>query len=194
MTHLPTEQCEKAVAEPQFVTTRSAAHLVSLVVKATLHGDNLKSLLNLKILWRKCIRYVRLLMNLRGLRSIGVLLAEECLKEIPRIQPAFPFKFLHERYLCRNLSTRNRLRCVMTNLNFWKSTLSADALAAVTAGRSCTIFDTRTAGCCVSIVFGLSSPSYLEGEMSVVLKVDELDAYIVSFTVVRGSIVGCKAA
>lgn len=179
---------------PRGSGAQEGAHLVSLVVKATFNRENLRSLLDFEILRRKALRYIRLVMNLRELRSVSRLLAEDSFKEIPRVQPAFPFKFLHERFLCRNLSSRNRLRCLMTNLRFWKSTLTADALEEIAAGRSCTIFDAHNPGCRVSIVFGLSSPSYLEGEMSVVLKVDERETYIISFTVVPGRVVGCNAA
>lgn len=173
---------------------REGAYLLSLVIKATLHGENLRSLLNLEIFWRKCLRYVRLLMNLREVRILSRLLAEDGLQEIPRIQPAFPFKFLHEQFLCRGLSSSDRLRCLLTNLRFWKSTLTAAALAEVAGGQSRTSFDTHKSGCRVSIVFRLSHPAYLEGEMSAILKVDELEAYVVSFTVIPGSIVGCDSA
>ncbi len=184
----PFEDTSRAVRAAEW------AHLLSLVVNATFHGENLKSLGDLQILWRKCARYVRLLTNLRELRSIGRLLSEEGLRDISLVQPAFPFKFLHERFLCLGLSVSDRLRCLSTNLRFWKATLTADALSEIALGRSCTLFEAREGGCRVSIVFRLSLPSYLEGEMSAVLMVGEREAYIVSFTVVPGSVVGCDAA
>src|SRR4051812_11543269 len=190
----PSAVAQLRQAEGHFGTSGYAAaegaRLLSLVIKATFHGENLRSLLNFEILWRKCLRYVRLLINLREMRSIARLLAEDGLQDIPRVQPAFPFKFLHERFLCRGMSSSDRLRCLLTNLHFWKSMLTEAAFAEVAGGQSCTIFDTHNSGCRVSIVFRLSHPSYLEGEMSAILKVDELEAYVVSFTVIPGSVVG----
>ena len=55
------------------------------------------------------------------------------------------------------------------------------------------IFERLKSDSHVSITLCLSNPVYLEGEMSLLLKVDGERTHILSFTIVPGDVVGCDA-
>ena len=165
-----------------------------LFLNAVRERENLKSLFNTAKASRKVPRYARLVLNFREHQKVLQLLADEPFALIPRQQPAFPFKFLHERLLCKGLTTEERVRCLLTNYNFLRQALTEEALQTVVADSSLVVYEREGGGHRLSILLGLSNTIYLEGEMSLVLAIDGTHAFVLSFTIVPGEIVNCSAA
>lgn len=153
--------------------------------------DHLKSLFDRDIAGRKIPRYSRLILNWGEHRKILALLKDGAFSDIPKLQPAFPFKFLHERFICQRLSTKDKVRCLLTNFNFMKFTLVETTLQKILAEETFLLFENKHENGHVSIAFCLSNPNYLEGEMSLLFKVDGERVFILSFTIVPGDVVNC---
>jgi uncharacterized protein VirK/YbjX len=167
------------------------ASFLQLFFHAAFEKENLKSLFNITKACRKVSRYSRIIAELRNQREILTLLEDDSLADIARLQPAFPFKFLHERYLWQGPSTREKVLSLLNNFKFLHAVLTAEALHKVVTGE-CVLFEKTKDNHRFSIVFCLSSdPVHLEGEMSLLFKVNGTSAFTLSFTIVPGEIVGC---
>jgi uncharacterized protein VirK/YbjX len=168
------------------------ASFVSLFFNALCERENLKSLFDVAKVCRKIPRYGRLILELGHQRQVLKLFRDPSLAKSPERQPAFPFKFLHERYLWRGPSTRDKARCLVTNFEFLKSSLSAEGLDAVITGEN-VLFERAKDEQAFSITLCLSAePVHLECEMSLLFKVNGKPVFTLSFTIVPGAVVGCR--
>jgi uncharacterized protein VirK/YbjX len=170
---------------------RGSVLFLGLFLNALRQRDHLKSLFDRDIAGRKITRYSRLILNLGEHRKILELLKDGVFSDIPKLQPAFPFKFLHERLICQRLSTKNKVRCLLTNFTFMKVALVEKALKKILAEESFVLFENKNEDSHLSIVFCLSNPIYIEGEMSLLFRVDGIRVFILSFTIVPGDVVNC---
>ncbi len=183
---------ERSTADsPGFETKRSL--FFSLFVNAAREKKHLQTLLHLDALYRRLPRYSRMIWHLPVQREIVKLLKDEVLSSLARLQPVFPFKFLHELLLCQGMSSRDRARCLVHNFRFIRAAVQPATLQEILSGQSCVLFDRTKDGHRVSIVFCLSNFFYLEGEMSLLLKVDDRSVFNLAFTIVPGDVVDAAA-
>ena len=181
------------MAEPALDGAASGCEvMLFLVVRAISDRENFKNLLSITELRRKLRMYVRLMLNLGDQLKIARMLKDDVLSNIPNLQSAFPFKFVHESLLCQGLSTKDRARCLLVNYRFWQSRLNPYSLLQIVTGNSVVLFERKRDDCHVAITFCLSMPIYVEGEMSLLLTVDNVIAYTLSFTIVPGDLVGAS--
>jgi uncharacterized protein VirK/YbjX len=183
-----------AIRVEQRAGGRTLSAFLLLFLNAICERENFKSLFDLAKVSRKIPRYSRMVLAMHHQRKILRMLKDPALAEIPRLQPAFPFKFLHERYLWQAAPTEVKVRCLLNNYGFLKSTLKSDSLREMIAGQTYTVFDRMAGDFRFTIVFCMASnPVYLEGEMSLLFKVNTELAFTLSFTIVPGDIVGSSA-
>jgi uncharacterized protein VirK/YbjX len=166
--------------------------ILFLGLKALGESEHLKGLLQISVIWRRALRYGRILGNLRELRAVMTLLTDEMLSELPKVQAAFPFKFLHERLFCRGLSTRDRVQCLLQHYNFLRSALTPSALQQILFSETCVLFQIIKNDHTASITLCLPSHN-IEGELSLLFKVGDEHIYSLSFTIVPGYVVRSTA-
>jgi len=113
--------------------------------------------------------------------------------------PQFLFKYLSPRYLLRDIPVTTRTACFLHHYLYLHAAMPQNLLRRVLAG-NVTLFTLCKDGHHFEIAFGRSRevPGTRhvehEGEMSIHLLVDNVHAYVLSFTVVPGWVCGVEAA
>jgi uncharacterized protein VirK/YbjX len=140
---------------------------------------------------RLLLRYSRVIFNIRTQKRILQLLSEDEFSRIPRLQPVFPFKYLHENYLATGLSIEQKAQALLTHYRFLKSYFNRESLGKLLY-EPLTVFSKNTdSNAYIDIVLLASHISRIEGELSLLLKLNEINTFILSFTIVPGQIVCC---
>ncbi|MGD0829682.1 MAG: DUF535 family protein [Terracidiphilus sp.] len=136
----------------------------------------------------------------RGLTHIGThrrvlrdLLRFPILTELVFSHPSFAVKYLTPDYLARGLSVGERASCFVHHYRRLQALLPEELFVQALQD-DVTIHEIKEDGNRFAITMGLSRPNVAEGELSLQLKVNDETVYVLSFTIVPGSIVGSRAA
>jgi uncharacterized protein VirK/YbjX len=108
--------------------------------------------------------------------------------ELRRSDPRFRWKFLIRDYLVRGFSTGKRADCFLHHYKRLHSTMSADLLQR-TLYRKVTVSEARCDSIDLEISLCFSRPFEKEGELSLNLHVDGVVVFVLSFTIIPGSVV-----
>lgn len=105
--------------------------------------------------------------------------------------PRFLFKYLTHDYMARSLGVRARAACFVHHYQRLCAELQDGMLRRVLAGEV-PLLELPDEGCWLSITMGLSKPWDKEGELSLNLRVNGELAYVLSFSIVPGWVVGAS--
>jgi uncharacterized protein VirK/YbjX len=114
------------------------------------------------------------------------------LTEVVFSNPSFACKYLAQNYLVRGFTVAERAACF---LHHYKRLLSAlpDSLLRRTLREDVAIHAIPEGANRFVVTMGKSRPSFLEGELSLHLRVDGVIVYVLSFTIVPGWVVKSQA-
>ena len=157
----------------------------SLLVNATRHRHG--------HILRLILRYSRVIYSFREQKKILALLTEDEFKGIPQIQPVFPFKYLHEKYLATGLSVQHKAQALLNNYQALKYYICRKSLDHIIHNEIILFSRETDSDSTIQIVFLMSHSSRIEGELSLLFRIDNANAFILSFTIVPGEVVRCPA-
>lgn len=109
-----------------------------------------------------------------------------------RVNLRFALKFAADNYLVRDLTLRERKICFLYHYQRLKEALPDDMLRGILHGRV-PIVEMKEDGCQYRVTGHLSRPWDKEGELSLTLDAEGTDLYVISFSIVPGSIVKSEA-
>lgn len=114
------------------------------------------------------------------------------LTEIVFSNPSFACKYLTQNYLVRGFTVAERAACFLYH---YKRLLSAlpDSLLRRTLQEDVAIHEIPEGANRFVVTMGMSRPSFMEGELSLHLRVDGVIVYVISFTIVPGWVVKSQA-
>jgi uncharacterized protein VirK/YbjX len=130
--------------------------------------------------------------NLHRHRNISAILKMPNFRIIASLQPRFPFKYLNNRYLARELTTSERA-LALTHHYKYLDAKACDCLLRETLRDGVTVYRTVAGNTIYTIVMVLSGPITDEGELSLELRLDGTTIFILSFTIVPGTVVDIDA-
>jgi uncharacterized protein VirK/YbjX len=106
--------------------------------------------------------------------------------------PSFACKYLTQNYLVRGFTVAERAACFLYH---YKRLLSAlpDSLLRRTLQEDVAILEIPEGANCFVLTMGMSRPSFMEGELSLHLRVDGEIVFVLSFTIVAGWVVKSQA-
>jgi uncharacterized protein VirK/YbjX len=106
-----------------------------------------------------------------------------------QIDPALPFKFLSTKYLLPGLSANERASCLLHHLRFVRDRLPGSFLRQ-RQELAIPIFEARAEDSAYTVTLGFPAKNAtLEGELCLRLLVNGMEAYLLQFSVVPGSLV-----
>jgi len=108
------------------------------------------------------------------------------------MEPKFPFRYLHRDYLAHGLAAAKRASSFLHHYQRLSASLSAGLLNQILR-RGFTLHEAQQGGSHYRIELGMSRDIYWEGEMSLNLEVNGVVVFILSFSIVPGSVVGLEA-
>jgi len=135
---------------------------------------------------------LRVLGNLSCQMEILRLLKYPVLAEMLPCNPRFPIKFAADDYLARDLSVAERKSCFMHHYVRLLGALP-DRMLRLIFHRSVSIFEMREGESVYRVIIHLSMPWDKEGELSLTLERNGIGIYVISFSIVPGSIVNSEA-
>jgi len=115
------------------------------------------------------------------------------LAEIARANPVFAVKYLTPDYLAQGFTVKERATCFLHHYEHLHAALP-DRILRQTLHEDITIHEFPDADGRFSLTMGLSRPYDEEGELSLHLRVDGEIVFVLSFTIVPGSVVQSPAA
>jgi len=140
----------------------------------------------LKLGWHLLLNYGSLLQLVRLLRLAPFF--EAC-----RYNPRFALKSLGQNYLARNLDARARLDCFIYHYERVRSSFPDHTLKMLLYW-DIPLYEMTEEGHKFSLDLGSSRPYDKEGELSLLLKVDSLIIFTLTFTIIPAWVVGSCAA
>jgi uncharacterized protein VirK/YbjX len=114
------------------------------------------------------------------------------LAEVLPCNPRFAIKFAADDYLARNLSVAERKTCFLHHYGRLVGALPDRMLRRI-LHRSVTVFEIRDGESVYRVITNLSRPWDKEGELSLTLEHNGIGIYVISFSIVPGSIVHSDA-
>jgi uncharacterized protein VirK/YbjX len=136
---------------------------------------------------------LRILGNLPCQMEILRLIKHPAYAEILPVSPRFFMKYAADDYLLRDLTVPQRKCCFVHHYSRLRDELP-DAMLRRILHASIPVFERRECESVYRVVTHLSRQWDKEGELSLSLEVDGVDIYVISFTLVPGSIVDSRAA
>lgn len=107
-------------------------------------------------------------------------------------EPKFPFRYLHRDYLAHGLAAAKRASSFLHHYKRLSASLSAGLLNQILR-RGFTLHESEQGGNHYRIEMAMSRDIYWEGEMSLNLEVNGAVVFILSFSIVPGSVVGVES-
>jgi uncharacterized protein VirK/YbjX len=136
---------------------------------------------------------MRVLRNFPCQFEILRFLRQPIFRQILPFNPRFAIKFAADDYLARDLSVGERKSCFIHHYTRLRSVLSDSMLRRI-LHRSVCVFEMVEGENVYRVMAHLSRPWDKEGELSLDLELDGVGIYVISFTIVPGSIVKSEAA
>lgn len=134
-----------------------------------------------------------MLLNVRSLTRLVRLLRLEPFCEVWHYNPRFAIKCLGHNYLARDFDSRRGVECFLHHYQRVHSTFPSPTLKMILHW-DIPLFQTTDDGHTFSIDLGTSRPYDKEGELSLLLRVDAMNIFNLTFTIVPGAQVGSEAA
>jgi uncharacterized protein VirK/YbjX len=134
----------------------------------------------------------RILRNLRAQRDILKILTIPSFKGIANLQPRFPFKYMSKLYLASGLTLSERAAAQTHHYRYLHAALCDTFLHDVLYGGAA-IYEAAVGDNSYAIMLSLSQPYDYEGELSLELRHGGTTIFVLSFTIVHGSIVDANA-
>lgn len=134
----------------------------------------------------------RLARNLPAQIEILRILSCPAYKQLMKVNPRFPLKYLGLDYLARGLTVEQQAECFIHHYRRLTDLLTEDVLVQVLF-EDLLLDEIREAGDCFTVRMCLSRPWDYEGELSLNLEVNGVVVFVLSFTIVPGSIVQSEA-
>lgn len=131
-------------------------------------------------------------LNLPSLAQLVPLLRLEPFLEMCRFNPRFAVKALGRNYLARNLDARARIVCFIHHYHRMNSLFSGSVLRTILHW-DVPLYQKTEAGHIFSLTLGSSRPYDKEGELSLLLKLDSLIVFTLTFTLIPGWITATQA-
>jgi uncharacterized protein VirK/YbjX len=136
---------------------------------------------------------LRILANLRCQFEVLCLIRHPLLAEVLPLNPRFAIKFAADDYLARDLSVAERKTCFIHHYNRLLGVLSDRVLRQI-LHRSVSILEIREDDKVFRMMAHLSRLWDKEGELCLELELDGVGIYVISFSIVPGSIVNSEAS
>jgi hypothetical protein len=109
-----------------------------------------------------------------------------------RADPALPFRYLNRNYLVRQITVAQRARSLLHHYRRIRALLPNQTLRQI-LNPGFTVYETCRDADLFRVTLGLSRDGYWEGELSLHLYVNGVPVYVLSFSIVPGSIAGVLA-
>jgi uncharacterized protein VirK/YbjX len=139
-----------------------------------------------RILWRMAANLPRQFQALQVLRIPAI-------AGLVRVEPKFLFKYLDPNYLLPGIPVSTRTCCFVHHYRRLHAALSEGMLYRILHGEV-TVFEMRTEDRLFAVTMGFSRPVVNEGELSLLLNVDGVRVFILSFNIVPGWVVESQAS
>jgi hypothetical protein len=123
---------------------------------------------------------------------VNRVLSRPAYRRLIAVNPRFPLKWMSLYYLARGLSIPQQAECFMHHYRRLPDMFPEDILARVLF-EDIPITETLEGGDCFAVKMGLSRPWDDEGEMSLTFEVNGKMVFVLSFTIVPGSVVQSEA-
>ena len=132
-----------------------------------------------------------LLHNVRAQVRILRVLSRPTYKRLIKVNPRLPFKYTAMDYLARGLTVPQHVECFIHHYRRLPDALSEDVLEKVLL-EDILLDEMQDGGNRFAIRMGFSRPWDYEGELSLNLEVNGEIVFVLSFTIVPGSVVGSE--
>jgi uncharacterized protein VirK/YbjX len=124
---------------------------------------------------------------------LSLLLSFPPYAEIVLAKPSFSVKYLTPHYLARGLTATERASCFLHHYRRLRAILPVDLLKRILK-EDVVIHEIRVGDNRLTLTMGLSMPYDEEGELSLLLNVNDDGVFVLAFTIVPGCVVQSQAA
>jgi hypothetical protein len=119
-------------------------------------------------------------------------LAKPAFHDSLRANPSLPFHYLNRNFLVRDITISQRASSLLHHYKRIHSSFPNQTLHEILAG-GLTVYENCCDGNCFRVTLGSAGEIYWEGDLSLSLKVNGVVVYVLSFSIIPGSVAGVLA-